>query len=133
MGDYTPIMSCSICLDVFAEKCVPTKLPCEHKFHTGCVKQLRQAKCPLCRKDFGIDSGLKKDEIDMIKSREADDKKEREVELPEMSDVDFFQRMFNFMMMMETCECEPCKTRRRLEEQGYSSGDIIQILAQMYE
>ena len=47
--------TCSICLEDFDDENEIKTLPCEHKLHLGCCKQLfehsttSQVKCPLCR------------------------------------------------------------------------------------
>jgi hypothetical protein len=44
---------CGICLDEFTQTsiiCSPNV--CEHGFHCRCIRQNRNKKCPLCRKDY---------------------------------------------------------------------------------
>lgn len=42
---------CVICIIDFEKDDILRKLPCKHKFHTGCIDQwlTRNSKCPICR------------------------------------------------------------------------------------
>jgi hypothetical protein len=44
---------CPICFEpMYSSDICP--IPCHHKFHTKCIKQLENDNCPLCRNSMGI-------------------------------------------------------------------------------
>jgi len=46
------VEECAICYNLLNEDVC--NIPCKHKFHNKCVKQMYDDKCPLCRQEMKI-------------------------------------------------------------------------------
>lgn len=42
-------LDCPICLDKYQDSDELTQLPCQHYFHTECIRSWKNSTCPLCR------------------------------------------------------------------------------------
>ena len=42
--------TCSICLENLSSKHIV--LDCKHEYHINCIKQIKNNKCPLCRRNI---------------------------------------------------------------------------------
>ena len=63
--------TCSICLDdISLNEDKVTTLECNHPFHTKCISQLRNNKCPSCRTRF---TNISPEILSQIRQRETAD------------------------------------------------------------
>ncbi|KAJ3091586.1 hypothetical protein HK102_014187 [Quaeritorhiza haematococci] len=62
--DISAELSCSICVETFRQDGVAKELPCNHKFHAGCILPWLELHntCPICRAEFPTDEPVEKKE-----------------------------------------------------------------------
>uniref|UniRef100_A0A913HCU4 RING-type domain-containing protein n=1 Tax=Strongyloides stercoralis TaxID=6248 RepID=A0A913HCU4_STRER len=79
---------CTICLNYFGEndpnpKAEVIVMPCEHKFHSTCLKAWlgKAATCPLCRKDLPSDDQF----LEELKKK-VEREQERQADVDELHD-----------------------------------------------
>lgn len=85
----TQISDCSICMDQMLSS---EQLECGHPVCRGCIKSLRDTRCPLCRREIGSKFIKEKDREKMRQRFEYDrmqEKMEEEREEQEMMFISY--------------------------------------------